>query len=86
MYVLICYNLVILLDNINLVTTEFDKILAVVPPRSSGARGREQQIFFVIRVVRPSYPLSWDYCICVFDTCIKIKPLKAIAPPLHRPP
>jgi hypothetical protein len=51
---LICYNLVILQDDINLVTTEFDKILAVVPPRSSGARGREQQMFFVIRVVKPS--------------------------------
>jgi hypothetical protein len=41
-----CYNLVILQDNINLVTTELDKILAVVHSRSSGAQGREQQMFF----------------------------------------
>lgn len=54
MYLLMCYNLVILQDNINLVTTEFYKILAVVPLRSSGARGREQQMFFEIRAVKPS--------------------------------
>jgi hypothetical protein len=51
MYASMCYNLVILQDDINLVTTELNKILAVVPLRSSGAKGREQQIFFLIRVV-----------------------------------